>query len=108
MREDRRGAERKADPGNTGRPSDPIEDLPEDRGADRAAGEVAGEMDATGRPRSAVAARLTKPVAVAWAKKVPTPTRTMPTKTAARLGSRSSGKPTPARTSEPHSVGRVP
>ena len=50
MREDRRGAERKADPGNTGRPSDPIEDLPEDRGADQAAGEVAGEIDAAGRP----------------------------------------------------------
>ena len=59
-------------------------------------------------PRSAVAARLTKPVAVAWAKNVPTPIRTMPSKTAARLGSRRSGKPMPASASEPHNVGRVP
>src|SRR6516164_4304936 len=57
-------------------------------------------------PRSAVAARLTKPVAVAWAKKVPTPMRIMPSKTAARFGSRSSGKPTPASASEPHGAER--
>ena len=36
-------------------------------------------------PRSAVAAWLTKPVAVAWAKNVPTPMSTMPSRTAARL-----------------------
>jgi hypothetical protein len=42
----RGGAEREADPGDAGRPSDPVEDLAEDRGADETAGEVAGKIDA--------------------------------------------------------------
>src|SRR5215475_161541 len=47
-------------------------------------------------PRSAVAERLTKPVAVACAKKVPTAMSTMPTSTATRYGVTSSGSATPA------------
>ena len=47
-------------------------------------------------PRSLVAARPTKPVAAAWAKKVPAPTSTRPVSTAGRFGSSSSGKPMPA------------
>ena len=59
-------------------------------------------------PRSTVAARLTKPVAVAWAKKVPTPIRTMPTSTAGREGATSSGRPRPAIAKPAHSVRCVP
>ena len=59
-------------------------------------------------PRSVVAARPMKPVAVACAKKVPTPTRASPTSTAGRLGVSSSGRPAPATPSAPQKVGRVP
>src|SRR5258708_18021248 len=59
-------------------------------------------------PRAAVAARPTKPVAVAWAKKVPTPTRARPTRTAARFGVTSSGRPMAATASAPQKVGRLP
>lgn len=59
-------------------------------------------------PRSAVAARLTKPVAIAWAKKVPTPTSASPAITQARAGASSIGSPAPASVSAPHIVRRVP
>jgi len=59
-------------------------------------------------PRSLVAARLTKPVAVAWAKKVPAPTSASPRSTAGRLGVSSSGRPTNAAPSDSQKVGRAP
>src|SRR5436305_643041 len=56
-------------------------------------------------PRSVVAARPTKPVAAAWAKKVPTPISIRPVTTATRLGNNSSGRPPPAKASAAQMVG---
>src|SRR6516165_5848493 len=59
-------------------------------------------------PRSAVAASPTKPVVVAWARKVPTPTRTKPNSTAGRVGHSSNGRPARAVAEASQKVGRVP
>src|SRR6516162_1584163 len=59
-------------------------------------------------PRSAVAASPTKPVVVAWARKVPTPTRTKPASTAGRLGHSSNGRPLRAIAEASQKVGRMP
>jgi len=55
-----------------------------------------------------VAARLTKPVAMAWAKNVPAPTSAMPTRTTTRLGARTSGNPSAATSVAGQNVRRVP
>jgi hypothetical protein len=67
------GGERKSqtDAHHAGRPAQAVESRAEHGAPDHPAGEIGGEIDAAGSPRSVLAARLTKPVAVAWAKKVP-------------------------------------
>ena len=47
-------------------------------------------------PRCVPADRLTKPVAVAWAKNVPIATNTRPMRTGARRSTRRNGRPKPA------------
>ena len=48
MREKGGGGERQRNPRDTGRPTDPVEDLTKDRRAYQAAGKVTGEIDTTG------------------------------------------------------------
>jgi len=64
-RQSRRSGKHECDAGDAGRPADPIEYLTEYRSADDTASEVTGGTMPLAAPRSAVAARLTKPVAVA-------------------------------------------
>ena len=90
------------------RPAEALEELADHRRADQAAGEIAREVHAAGRAGSSVAARPTKPVAVACAKKVPAPTQASPTITAGRCGSSSSGRPMPATASDARNARCVP
>ena len=107
-REKRGEDERQRDAGNAGRPAVAVEDLAEHGAADEPPEEIAGEIDPLAEPRSMVAARLTNPVAVAWARNVPMPTSASPASTAPRLGTTSSTSPAPAMPSENQHVGRVP
>ena len=99
--------EREADAGDAGRPAAKLEELTEHDAADKTTGEVAGEIRPLASPRSAEAARPTKPVVTAWAKKVPTAMITRPQRIAGRLGRSSSGSAASATPSATSSASRV-
>ena len=106
--EQRGNEQRHADAGDAGLPAEPVEELAEHRGAHEPAEEIEGKIETARRAPVELAARPTKPVAVACAKKVPTPTSTMPVKNAARLEDNINGRPRAATASEPQKVARVP
>ncbi len=99
---------RQADADDARGPSGPVEDSTEDRGADQAAGEVRGKIDPARRPAISSGGVAHKPGRGCLREERPMPITTKPSKTADRVGSRTSGRPTPAKLSAAHKVGRVP